>query len=124
MTALAIVGLVSALVFPQLGRASRRAQLSRDRSVMVADLRRARAEAARAGHSVTLEITADGTGYDSDGQRVRTFQDERVSGEPAAVAFFADGSSAGADWILTGRTGRLAAVVEPGAGLVREAAVR
>jgi prepilin-type N-terminal cleavage/methylation domain-containing protein len=124
MTALAIVGLVSALVFPQLGQASRRAQLARDRSVMVADLRRARADAARTGHSIKLEIADDGTGYDLAGRRIRTFQDERLSGEPPAVAFFPDGSSGGADWILTGRTGRLAAIVEPGAGLVREAGVR
>ncbi|HEY2050864.1 MAG TPA: hypothetical protein VGH03_16110 [Caulobacteraceae bacterium] len=88
---------------------------------MVADLRRARAEAARTGHSVKVEISADGTGYDAAGQRIRTFRDEHLSGEPPAVAFFPDGSSDGADWVLTGPTGRLAAIVEPGVGLVREA---
>lgn len=124
MAALAIVGLVSALVFPQLGRASHRAQLARDRSLMVADLRRARAEAARAGRSVKLEIVAGGTGYESAGRRIRSFQDERLSGEPEDVVFFPDGSSNGADWVLAGRTGRLAASVEPGTGSVTEPEVR
>lgn len=124
MAALAIVGVVSALVFPELGRAARRAQLSRDRAIMVADLRRARAEAARTGHSVKLEIVADGTGYESAGRRIRSFQDERLSGEPQAVAFFPDGSSNGADWVLVGRTGRLTAAVEPGVGFVTEPDVR
>jgi prepilin-type N-terminal cleavage/methylation domain-containing protein len=124
MAALAIVGVVSMLVFPELGRASRRAELSRDRSLMVADLRRARADAARTGHSVKLEIVTDGTGYESAGWRIRSFQDERLSGDPQAVAFFPDGSSNGADWILAGRTGRLAASVEPGTGLVMEREVR
>lgn len=118
MAALAVVGLISMLVFPELGRAAQRAQLSRDRSVMVADLRRARADAARMGHSVKLEIASDGTGYESAGRRIRSFRDERLSGDPPTVAFFPDGSSNGADWILAGRTGRLAAIVEPGTGSV------
>jgi type II secretory pathway pseudopilin PulG len=118
MAVLAILGMVSALVFPQLGRAAQRAQLWRDRSLMIADLRRARAAAARTGHSVKLEIVADGGGYESAGRRVRSFVGERIVGEPPAVAFFPDGSSDGADWVLGGRTGRLAAVVEPGSGSV------
>jgi prepilin-type N-terminal cleavage/methylation domain-containing protein len=124
MAALAIVGVVSALVFPQLGRAARRAQLSRDRAIMVADLRGARAEAARTGRSVKLEIASDGTGYEKGGRRIRDFAGERLFGEPEAVVFFPDGSSDGADWILAGRTGRLAAAVEPGVGSVTEPDVR
>jgi type II secretory pathway pseudopilin PulG len=118
MTVLAILGVVSGLVFPQLGRASRRAQLWRDRSVMVSDLRRARAQAARTGHSVKLEIAADGSGYESAGKRIRSFEGEHLYGDPDAVVFFPDGSSGGAQWVLAGRTGHLAAIVEPGLGSV------
>ena len=118
LTVLAIVGVVSALVFPQLGRASRRAQLYRDRSVLLADLRRARADAARGGHSVTVEILAGGEAYQPGRGPVRRLEHERLSGEPESIAFFPDGSARGAEWVLTGPTGSLAAFVEPGVGSV------
>jgi prepilin-type N-terminal cleavage/methylation domain-containing protein len=120
LAVVAILGLVTMLIFPQLDRATRRAQLWRDRAVMLADLRGARAQAARGGRSVSFEISADGRGYESGGRRIRTFEGERLDGEPSAVAFFPDGSSNGARWVLAAPVGRLAVIVEPETGLVRD----
>jgi general secretion pathway protein H len=118
LVVVAILGAITVLTWPQLAGVSRRAALSRDRGILISDLRWARAQAARTGRSVSLQISPDARGYDMADVQLRRFARERLDGAPGVLTFLPDGSSEGGRWRLVGDGGSLAAVVEPGVGLV------
>ena len=117
LVVVAIMGLIAGLTFANVPRALDRMSLSRARAELAADLRTARADAARRGHAVSLDIADDGRGYGWDQSRVVLPPPLRIEGDSPSINFFADGSSSGGTLKVVGRRGALAVAVDPITGV-------
>jgi general secretion pathway protein H len=118
LVVIGILGLISGLVFPSLQGPLQRAQLQSARSELVTNLRMARAGAVRQGHSVAVDISADGRGYGWGQTSVVLPAGLRALSDERAVRFFGDGSSTGGELEIVGRGQSLRVVIDPVTGVV------
>jgi len=117
LVVVAIMTLVAGLTFPNVPRTLDRMSLSRTRAELVTKLRMARADAARRGRAVSLDIADDGRSYGWDQSEVALPAALRVEGETRSITFFADGSSSGGVLEVIGRRGALKVAVDPITGV-------
>lgn len=121
LVVLGILGLVTAMVFPSVVHPLQRMTQLQARAALAANLRLARAAAARQGHAVIVDLAADGRGYGWQGAAVALPDPLRVEGQARSIRFFADGSSSGGRfWIESGE--RAEAVAVSPSGVVQAAA--
>ena len=113
-----IMVLITGLVFPDLVRPLQRMPLSEAHAALAANLRAARADAARAGRSMTVQAAQDGRSYGWAGRGTPLPEGIRLQGEAPEIVFFADGSSSGGDWKLADARRTLEVSVDPATGVV------
>ena len=121
LVVLGILGLITGLVFPGVVHPLQRMSQLEARAALAANLRLARAEAARRGHAVVVDLAGDGGGYGWDGALVRLPASLRVDGQSRSIRFFADGSSSGGRLVIRSAARADAVEVSP-LGVVTAAA--
>ena len=117
LVVLGILGLVTALVFPSVIHPLQRMTQLQARAALAANLRLARADAARLGHAVTFDLAQDGRSYGWDDATVTLPATLSVEGETRSVRFFADGSSSGGRFWIRGSDRALGVLVDPITGV-------
>jgi general secretion pathway protein H len=95
LVVLGVLGLITGLVFPSVIHPLQRMTQLQARAALAANLRLARAEAARRGRAVVVDLAGDGGGYGWDSGAVRLPAALRIDGQTRSIRFFADGSSSG-----------------------------
>lgn len=123
LTTLAIMVLITGLVFPNVLKPLEHMPLAEARAALAANLRAARADAATSGHSVTLDLAEDGKSYGWARAGVDLPAGVTVETGPRSVTFFADGSSSGGRWRIADRRRALEVVVDPDVGVVKAGGV-
>jgi general secretion pathway protein H len=120
LVVLAITGLIGGLVFPSVERTLDVLSLRQSTSVLVANLRSARAQALRTGQPTELGVARDGARYAwPGGGEQRLPADERVSLTGAErIVFYADGSSGGGQLSVTGSGRRIDIAVDSATGAI------
>jgi general secretion pathway protein H len=111
LVTLAIFGLISGLVFPDVAQGVVGAAFEQAASGLRADLVMARAQALRTGEPVEVVVDADGRGYGwTPGPQRGLIAGVGLSPAGAHVRFYPDGSSSGGVLSLKGgqRTAQLA----------------
>ncbi|MHB8528968.1 MAG: pilus assembly FimT family protein [Caulobacteraceae bacterium] len=121
LAAVAILGLIGVIVFPQMERALVSLSLRETTAVVVESLREARADAVGGGRAVAFAASPDGRAYGWSGGAAR--------GVPAglgvtpsggrAIVFYPDGSSSGGSVFIRGRGGGVPVIVEAATSVVR-----
>lgn len=122
LVALAVMALISGLVFPAVGQGVAAVAFQQAVSGLEADLAMARAQALRTGEPVELAIDATGRGYGwTPGPQRALIAGLALSPAGGELRFFADGSSSGGGLTLSqaGRQARFA--VNPDTGAVESA---
>jgi general secretion pathway protein H len=111
LVVLAISALIAGLAFPSVERLAARAELLAARSLVVAELSHARADALRFDEAVRVEIARDGTALGrGEGSAVILPSGIRLLAQPAVLGFYPDGSATGGQLRLEGE--RLSASLE------------
>jgi general secretion pathway protein H len=118
LVVIGIMVLVAGVVYPNVLRPLERMPLLAARATLVADLRKARADSARLGRIVRVDLDEDGRGYQWNAAAVVLPSPVRLEADRRAVLFFADGSSSGGRLKLTGRGRALEVAVDPTTGVV------
>lgn len=120
LVTLAIVGLIGTLAYPRLEQASHVAVLRQTVTVLVQDLRRARALAVRSGDAAVLTLAPGGRGYLLPDQSLRPLPEglalQAAGAASPGIRFFPDGSASGGRVTVTGSGGLLAVAVDPTTG--------
>lgn len=121
LVALSIVGLIGTLAYPRLEQASQAAVLRQAATILVQDLRRARAQAVRSGAAMAVAPAAGGRGYLLPDHSLRPLP-EGVSLGPAtaaaAIRFFPDGAASGGRLVVASNNRALAVAVDSATGAV------
>lgn len=120
---LGILGLVLAVVVPNLGPASETVELRAAASELRALLRSTRSAAIAANRDLLLTIDESGAGYALDGAphpfRSTGFAERRLRVEPPArLRFFATGGASGGRLTIRGRRGEETIVIDSVSGQV------
>jgi general secretion pathway protein H len=121
LVVVAILALVTGLVFPNVPRPLERMSQMQARAALAANLRMARADAAHLGRAVAVDIADDGRSYGWEGSSVVLPGALRVQGETRQVRFFADGSSSGGRIWIAGRGQPLGVAIDPVTGAPQSA---
>jgi general secretion pathway protein H len=119
---LAILGLVLAVLMPNLGGSRDTVELRAAATEIRALLRSARSAAIATNHEVLFTVDDAGHGYTLDGgaAKFRTggFAERRLRVEPARIAFFATGGSSGGRLVIRGRLGEQVIAIDGVTGQV------
>lgn len=123
LVVLAIVGLVLAVVMPNLGPSTETAELRAAASELRALLRTTRSSAITANRDLVITIDLSGQGYALDGAahpfRSTGFAERRLRVEPPArLVFFATGGASGGRLTIRGRRGEQAIDIDSASGQV------
>ncbi len=123
LVAVAILGLISALAFPALGRSVDALALDGAATALATELTSARATALRSGRGVRFDIATDARGYGwravgGGARRVALPPRVTIAMQPAAIGFYPDGSSTGARLALDAGRGRRTIAVDAATGLI------
>jgi len=96
LVVLAIVGLTSALAYPELDRMMGSLRLKHTRADIIGALAAARAEALSTGIPVAMKIGSSGTDYILGNAPPQAIdQGLNLTGDPKQIRFFPDGSTSG-----------------------------
>ena len=112
LAAVAVMGLISGLIFPALTRATQSFAASQAAAELGAAARLTRAQAMRTGQPVTFG------GLDNPPAGVR----QAMTGGP--VTFFADGSATGAQFLFSAGRRRAAISIDPASGVPMRTEIR
>lgn len=119
LVVLGVVGLITALVFPDLSRALDALHARQARTMLHDALLAARAQAMRSGTGATLAVDTGGTALiEPDGHRLPLPAQVSVKATPGTVRFYPDGSASGARFDLITPAGSGVYLVDPGLGLI------
>lgn len=121
LVALSIVGLIGTLAYPRLEQASQAAVLRQAATVLVQDLRRARAQAVRSGSVMAVAAAAGGRGYLLPDHSLRPLPEGVSLGQGTAVAairFFPDGAASGGGMVVVSHNRALAVAVDSVTGSI------
>ena len=91
----AILSLVTGIIFPSLDRAMRRQDFANSCARLELALRTARAVAIRSDVPVRFKVSADGHGFSYGAVSERLPDTTKLTGPDRDIAFFADGSAMG-----------------------------
>ena len=116
-----LMGLIAGVTFPSLQGALDHARLEHARADLVANLRLARAAAAREGHEIRVDLAADGASYGWEQTAVALPPGLKASAEREAMKFYVDGTSSGGVWTLGAKGRSLGVAVDPATGVVAPA---
>ncbi|MEJ1970186.1 MAG: prepilin-type N-terminal cleavage/methylation domain-containing protein [Rhizomicrobium sp.] len=119
LVVLAILALISALAFPQLGRARDTIALRRSAVLLVSDLHEARAAAIRTGMAAGIAVSRDGRAYRRAAGGLRMAPDGvAFAAANGGTDFFADGSTSGGRFSVIGMGRRMDVLVDPVTGSI------
>jgi prepilin-type N-terminal cleavage/methylation domain-containing protein len=117
LVVLAIVGMIAAIVAPNIGASLDLLSLRQSTSTMQADLRVARATAMRTGNPVAMKPLPRGRGYDWIGGTRHLPENIKLT-MPGPVSFMADGSMLPANIALSSGGRRIPLVIDVTTGAV------
>ena len=119
LTAMAILALLSGLVFPAVAQGVAAVAFQQTVVGLRSDLAMARAEARRSGAPIELRVAASGEGYGcTAGPQRELIAGMRLSPAGGALRFYPDGSSTGGALRLDQGRRHAAVEVDAGSGMV------
>lgn len=118
LVVVAIVGMVSAIIAPNIGTSLDLLSLRQSASVLQADLRTARATALRTGSRVIVAPLRNGSGYDWVGG-TRRFPGDVAMKMSGPIAFLPDGSMIPADVSIASGNRRIPVSIDPITGAIK-----
>jgi general secretion pathway protein H len=118
LVVLGITAMIGGLVFPNLQQGVAGAEFVEAVAGVRADLRMARAAALQSDSTVDLTVTSDGRSYGWTGGPNRGLLGRLTLSPGASLRFFPDGSSSGADLVLSDGRAQAAMHVDPSLGVL------
>jgi len=120
VTAVALTGLIAALIFPNLEHSLSGLSLRLTTATLGAELHAAHAAAIRTGAPVSFTVATDGRSYGWTGGPVvvASGSGRLESGGGSAILFYPDGSTNGGTVVARSGARSVRLTIEPGAGAI------
>jgi prepilin-type N-terminal cleavage/methylation domain-containing protein len=120
LVVIAVLALVSGLLFPRVERTVENVQFASARSAVQAATLAARAEAARTDSTVLLQPSNDGRTLLSNGRAIASLPPSiRVQSDAEGLRFFGDGSAGGGSLNVIAPRGQAELLIADGTGVAR-----
>jgi general secretion pathway protein H len=120
LVVIAVLALVSGLLFPRVERTIENVQFASARSTVQAAALAARAEAARTDSTILLQTSGDGRSLLSNGRAIAGLPPSiRVHSNAEGLRFFGDGSAAGGALDVISPRGQAELLIADGTGVAR-----